>query len=47
MRLVQVDSPSRREGALARLLLAELQRLGWQARDDGTGLELVSRATRS
>jgi tripeptide aminopeptidase len=37
MRLVQVDSPSRREGALARLLLAELQRLGWQARDDGTG----------
>jgi tripeptide aminopeptidase len=37
LRLVQVDSPSRGEGALARLLLAELHRLGWQARDDGSG----------
>ncbi len=36
-RVVEVDSPSRQEGALARLLIDELTRLGWQARDDGTG----------
>jgi tripeptide aminopeptidase len=36
-RLVQVDSPSHGEGALARLLLGELRRLGWQAADDGSG----------
>lgn len=38
-RLVEVDSPSRQEGALAQLLIDELRGLGWQARDDGTGPE--------
>ena len=36
-RLATLDSPSRREGPVARLLVAELQRLGWDARDDGDG----------
>jgi tripeptide aminopeptidase len=36
-RLATLDSPSRREGLVARFLLAELQRLGWDARDDGSG----------
>ena len=37
IRLAKVDSPSRREGALARLLVAELRRIGWDASDDATG----------
>jgi tripeptide aminopeptidase len=37
IRLAQLDSPSRREGAVARLLVAELQRLGWDVTDDLTG----------
>ncbi len=36
-RLAQVDSPSRGEGALARLLVDELGRLGWAVFDDGSG----------
>src|SRR5205814_8562927 len=36
-RLAQVDSPSRREGALARLLAQDLERLGWTVVDDGSG----------
>ena len=35
--LAQVDSPSRGEGALARLLAAELERIGWSVVDDGSG----------
>ena len=37
IRLAKVDSPSHREGALARLLVAELRRIGWDASDDATG----------
>ena len=37
VRLVQVDSPSRGEGALARMLLTELRGLGWEVVDDGSG----------
>src|ERR1700687_5990680 len=37
MRLARLDSPSRREGAVARLLVAELQQFGWDASDDGSG----------
>jgi tripeptide aminopeptidase len=37
MRLAQVDSPARGEGALAKLLVSELQGLGWRATDDGSG----------
>jgi tripeptide aminopeptidase len=37
MRLAKVDSPSRREGAVARLLVAEMQRIGWDAWDDMSG----------
>ena len=36
-RLVQVDSPSRGEGALAHLLSVELRRLGWTVVDDRSG----------
>lgn len=36
-RLVQVDSPSRGEGALARVLMTELLELGWEVVDDGSG----------
>jgi tripeptide aminopeptidase len=36
-RLAEVDSPSRQEGALAQLLIADLRGLGWQARDDASG----------
>jgi tripeptide aminopeptidase len=39
IRLAKLDSPSRHEGAVARLLVAELQRLGWDAKDDRTGPE--------
>jgi tripeptide aminopeptidase len=35
--LAQVDSPSRGEAALARLLIAELEGLGWAVVDDGSG----------
>jgi tripeptide aminopeptidase len=38
-RLVRLDSPSRHEGAVARLLVDELQRLGWDASDDASGPE--------
>jgi tripeptide aminopeptidase len=38
-RLVQFDSPSRREGQVARFLVAELRRLGWDASDDASGPE--------
>jgi len=38
-RLAKLDSPSRREGAVARLLVAQLQRVGWDASDDGSGPE--------
>ena len=37
VRLVQVDSPSRGEGPLARMLLTELRGLGWEVVDDGSG----------
>jgi tripeptide aminopeptidase len=36
-RLAQIDSPSRREGAVAQLLVAELTRFGWDASDDLSG----------
>jgi tripeptide aminopeptidase len=36
-RLAQVDSPSGGEGALARMLVAELGELGLDVTDDGTG----------
>jgi tripeptide aminopeptidase len=38
-RLAKIDSPSRREGALAQLLVAELKRIGWDASDDLSGPE--------
>ena len=37
IRLAKIDSPSRREGALARLLVADLGRVGWDAADDASG----------
>src|ERR1700737_1486312 len=37
IRLAKIDSPSRREAAVARLLVGELQRLGWEAFDDASG----------
>jgi tripeptide aminopeptidase len=37
IRLAKLDSPSRREGAVARLLVAELQKFGWEASDDASG----------
>src|SRR5579859_3625602 len=36
-RLARIDSPSRREGAVARLLVAELEALGWAVVDDLSG----------
>ena len=36
-RLAKLDSPSRREGAVARVLMAEMQQFGWEASDDGSG----------
>jgi tripeptide aminopeptidase len=36
-RLARIDSPSRREGAVARLLVAELEALGWTVWDDLSG----------
>jgi tripeptide aminopeptidase len=36
-RLAKIDSPSRREGAVARLLVVELEALGWAVEDDLTG----------
>jgi tripeptide aminopeptidase len=38
-RLAKIDSPSRREGAVARLIVAELRRIGWDASDDLSGPE--------
>jgi tripeptide aminopeptidase len=37
IRLAKTDSPSHGEGALARLLVAELRRIGWDVLDDATG----------
>jgi tripeptide aminopeptidase len=37
VRLAQVDSPSRREGELARVIHQELAELGWHVRDDASG----------
>jgi tripeptide aminopeptidase len=37
IRLAKLDSPSRREGPVARLLVAELQHIGWDAADDARG----------
>jgi tripeptide aminopeptidase len=39
MRLAKIDSPSRREGAVARFLVAELEAIGWDAADDLSGPE--------
>jgi tripeptide aminopeptidase len=37
MRLAGIDSPSRAERALADVLLADLEHLGWDVADDGSG----------
>jgi tripeptide aminopeptidase len=37
IRLARLDSPSRREAPVARLLVDELQHLGWQVADDASG----------
>jgi len=37
IRLAKVDSPSRREGGIARLLVAEMEACGWAAVDDLSG----------
>jgi tripeptide aminopeptidase len=37
IRLAKLDSPSRREGAVAQLLVSELHALGWDVADDGSG----------
>jgi tripeptide aminopeptidase len=39
MRLAKIDSPSRREGAVARFLVAELEAIGWDAAEDLSGPE--------